>query len=438
MPDTVVMKIVENESTAANLLLSGDINAARSSARTPSASRRQAVRRRDARPAWASSGTTTTTATRPATPPCGWRSPRRSTSPSSRRCSTAGAGTPATTLAALAAGRLPGRLGLRRRCPAPGRRRGQGRARDGKPELTFLYSSAAGSAVAAAAELAVQQWKAAGVDGDGQGRGRDRAPGRHLRHRRLGHRLGPAQRQQPRPAGAVPVRPGLADGGTNFSGIDNADYTDGVAAASAMTGTDGLRRLARRRVGAGRRGRHRAVRQQRGEDLRQGRRVRVPGQLRARPASGCWRSSRMVPGELGARRRPPRGGRLGSHPWVRFGVRRLGRLLVSLWVLVTASFLMIHLIPGDPVRGALGPDRAGRPGRGQARGAGPRRPAAGAVLALPAGPVHRRPRHLAGLAAAGLADVVAQRLPGHPAAGAARRSCSRSRSRCRSASRWAC
>lgn len=44
-----------------------------------------------------------------------------------------------------------------------------------------------------------------------------------------------------------------------------------------------------------------------------------------------------------------------SHPWVRFGVRRLGRLLASLWVLVTASFLMIHLIPGDAVRAALGP-----------------------------------------------------------------------------------
>lgn len=44
-----------------------------------------------------------------------------------------------------------------------------------------------------------------------------------------------------------------------------------------------------------------------------------------------------------------------SHPWVRFGVRRVGRLLVSLWVLITASFLMIHLIPGDPVRAALGP-----------------------------------------------------------------------------------
>lgn len=51
----------------------------------------------------------------------------------------------------------------------------------------------------------------------------------------------------------------------------------------------------------------------------------------------------------------PRVGRLGTHPWVRFGVRRLGRLLLSLWVLVTASFMMIHLIPGDPVRAALGP-----------------------------------------------------------------------------------
>ncbi|CRK61995.1 Dipeptide transport system permease protein DppB (TC 3.A.1.5.2) [Alloactinosynnema sp. L-07] len=42
-------------------------------------------------------------------------------------------------------------------------------------------------------------------------------------------------------------------------------------------------------------------------------------------------------------------------PWARFALRRLGRLLVSLWVLVTASFAMIHLIPGDPVRGAMGP-----------------------------------------------------------------------------------
>ncbi|MDH2425581.1 ABC transporter permease [Sphaerisporangium sp. TRM90804] len=48
--------------------------------------------------------------------------------------------------------------------------------------------------------------------------------------------------------------------------------------------------------------------------------------------------------------RNPTGGR-----WPRFALRRAGRLLGSLWVLVTASFLMIHLVPGDPVRAALGP-----------------------------------------------------------------------------------
>lgn len=40
--------------------------------------------------------------------------------------------------------------------------------------------------------------------------------------------------------------------------------------------------------------------------------------------------------------------------WGRFALRRARRLLVSLWILVTASFLMIQLVPGDPVRAALG------------------------------------------------------------------------------------
>jgi peptide/nickel transport system permease protein len=47
--------------------------------------------------------------------------------------------------------------------------------------------------------------------------------------------------------------------------------------------------------------------------------------------------------------------RPGAHPWLGFAVRRAGRLLVSLWCLVTAAFLMVHLVPGDPVRAALGP-----------------------------------------------------------------------------------
>lgn len=45
---------------------------------------------------------------------------------------------------------------------------------------------------------------------------------------------------------------------------------------------------------------------------------------------------------------------VAQSPWVRFTVRRAGRLLVSLWALLTAAFLMVHLVPGDPVRAALG------------------------------------------------------------------------------------
>ncbi|RVU23172.1 ABC transporter permease [Streptomyces antnestii] len=41
-------------------------------------------------------------------------------------------------------------------------------------------------------------------------------------------------------------------------------------------------------------------------------------------------------------------------PWLSFAVRRFGRFAVSLWVLITTAFLMIQLIPGDPVRAALG------------------------------------------------------------------------------------
>jgi peptide/nickel transport system permease protein len=45
---------------------------------------------------------------------------------------------------------------------------------------------------------------------------------------------------------------------------------------------------------------------------------------------------------------------LTDNAWVRFAVRRFTRLVISLWVLMSAAFLMIHLIPGDPVRSALG------------------------------------------------------------------------------------
>jgi peptide/nickel transport system permease protein len=42
------------------------------------------------------------------------------------------------------------------------------------------------------------------------------------------------------------------------------------------------------------------------------------------------------------------------HPWPAFLIRRVARLVASLFLLVTISFAMIHAIPGDPVRTALG------------------------------------------------------------------------------------
>jgi peptide/nickel transport system permease protein len=51
----------------------------------------------------------------------------------------------------------------------------------------------------------------------------------------------------------------------------------------------------------------------------------------------------------------PRASVVQLPPRASFVLRRIGRLAVSLFALITASFLMIHLIPGDPVRSALGP-----------------------------------------------------------------------------------
>jgi peptide/nickel transport system permease protein len=45
----------------------------------------------------------------------------------------------------------------------------------------------------------------------------------------------------------------------------------------------------------------------------------------------------------------------GSRSRLRWAVRQLVRFAISLAVLLVASFAMIHLIPGDPVRASLGP-----------------------------------------------------------------------------------
>jgi peptide/nickel transport system permease protein len=48
------------------------------------------------------------------------------------------------------------------------------------------------------------------------------------------------------------------------------------------------------------------------------------------------------------------GGQNHGGSWGSFLLRRLGRLAISTFVLVTVAFVMVRLIPGDPVRNALG------------------------------------------------------------------------------------
>lgn len=46
--------------------------------------------------------------------------------------------------------------------------------------------------------------------------------------------------------------------------------------------------------------------------------------------------------------------RWATSRWPRFALRRLTRLVISLFLLISAAFGMIHAIPGDPVRAAMG------------------------------------------------------------------------------------
>lgn len=54
-------------------------------------------------------------------------------------------------------------------------------------------------------------------------------------------------------------------------------------------------------------------------------------------------------------RAQPRQLRRRLSPRADFAIRRVGRLLVSLLIVVLAAFLVVHMVPGDPVRAALGP-----------------------------------------------------------------------------------
>ena len=236
MPDTVVMKVVQNEGTAANLLLSGDINAA--TIQGPDVKRLE--------------GADLFSTSTPALVGEQWynHNDGHETSDAAVRMAltqaldlgelasvaTAGAGAPATTLAAIEPVSCPGDS-ISGSLPAQDVDAAKA-ALSGK-KLTFLYSSAAGSAVAAAAELAVQEWQAAGAEVTAKGVDETALQGAIFGTGDWDIAWVPLNVNSPDQLVPFLSGPGLADEGTNFSGIDNQEYTDGVTAANAMNGTDG-------------------------------------------------------------------------------------------------------------------------------------------------------------------------------------------------------
>jgi peptide/nickel transport system substrate-binding protein len=237
MPATVVMKVVSNASTRANLLVSGGLNAG--AVIGPDATRLEKA------------GLFSTDT--PALLGEQWYNHGKghaTSSPAVRMgltqaldlgqlesVLTAGKGTPATTLAAIQPVACPGNS-VQGNVPDQDVTAAKS-ALAGAGPLTFLYDSSGGSAVAAAAELAVQQWKAAGVTVKAKGEDPTALQNAIFGTGDWDIAWIPLNVNSPDQLVPFLSGPGLADGGTNFSGIDNSTYTAAVQKASAMAGTAG-------------------------------------------------------------------------------------------------------------------------------------------------------------------------------------------------------
>lgn len=236
MPDTIVMKIVQNEGTAANLLLSGDLNAAQ--IQGPDAKRLDAQGLFSAgTPAlvgeqWYNHGDGHATSD----PDVRMGLTQALDLEELASVATAGTGTPATTLAAIEPVACPGDSVSG---SVPAQDVEAAKAALSGQDLTFLYSSATGTAVAAAAELAVQQWEAAGATVTAKAVDETALQQAIFGTGDWDIAWVPLNVNSPDQLVPFLSGPGMADGGTNFSGIDNADYDAGVKEASGMDGTDG-------------------------------------------------------------------------------------------------------------------------------------------------------------------------------------------------------
>jgi peptide/nickel transport system substrate-binding protein len=252
LPDTVVIKVVENESTAANLRLSGGLNGAQVNG--PDAQRLEKsglfVARTQAivGEQWYNhtSGRVT------ADPKVRLALTRALDLAELRKVLTSGQGSAATTLATVEPTACPGDS-VSRALPthdvkaaaalldeAGWTAGGDGtRTRGGKPlTLTFLYQGNLGGAGDAAAELAVRQWKAIGVQATAQSQNETTLTGTIFGAGDWD--VAWVSLNLNSPDQLVPFLSGpVAPAGTNFAAIANPDYDAAVTTAMAKPGVSG-------------------------------------------------------------------------------------------------------------------------------------------------------------------------------------------------------
>jgi peptide/nickel transport system substrate-binding protein len=252
-PATIEVKVVPNETTAANELLSGALNA--SAIYGPDAERLNAAKltRVDAQAVvgeqWYNHGEGHVTAD----PQVRAALTQALDLGELQKVITSGKGGPATQLAVVAPAGCTGSAvdgnvasndaaAAESALDAAGYTKGSDgvRAKDGKKlSLSFIYDASLGSGGSAAAELAVAAWKKIGVD----------ATAKQLDQTAVQTALfgtgdwdivwEPVNINTPDQIVPFLSGPGVKDGGTNFAGIDNADYAAGVQKAMAQNGAEG-------------------------------------------------------------------------------------------------------------------------------------------------------------------------------------------------------
>ncbi|GAA1120319.1 ABC transporter substrate-binding protein [Kribbella jejuensis] len=235
MPKTVVMKVIQNETTAANLLLSGSLNAA--AIIGPDAQRLEKAGLFAARTTaligeqWynhAKGRATSDAAVRMALT-------QALDLPELRKVLTSGKGTPPTTLATIEPVACTGDA-ISPSLPARDVEAAKTAVQKAKlPPLTFLYDNSRGSGVAAAAELAVQQWQAVGVKVTAKGMNGTAMNETLFSSGDWDIAWVPLNVNSPDQV--VPFLSGpAAPNGTNFAAIQNKDYEAKVKKAASMSG----------------------------------------------------------------------------------------------------------------------------------------------------------------------------------------------------------